>query len=511
MAHVSWCSKINDIPLKNLFFTSAKRSQYRFVVVLLFFVIAICGFLGEKVAREDGAGWDGVTYREMARSAVEDIPDRAYSAYQLQRVAPFALINWAYRAFSLPLDNDSLMYGMVLLQLLAMGCAIWIYFKISDRLSLSVAAELLGFALLFYNYPCLKYVEYYPFLTDIFAYQISLLFFYFFLTGRRVWLLLSALVGAFVWPTLFGIGITLALLPAIPFDLSSDKPLSKAGKWFLRLLRIGALAGIPVLLGAIYYMAVVGKKHASLKDLFWCTDYGSPLLLVLSLLATSLFLFELTRSFRFDIKELAEKVKKEITPRVLISLLGVFLIPKLLIGWLDNGDTGWDFPHMLLQTVLRSVTAPGVFLVNHFVFYGLIPVFLILYWRPFVRAVSRYGMAYWLILAEFIFLSVNSESRYLIYLLPFIALPLLQILDREKWLAEIVVPVALFSLLKSMFWFPINVEGISESFLAGNYGAFPAQRYFMMHGPWQNHAMYLLFGVLALGVYFGIRSFINKR
>ncbi|MGL4293006.1 MAG: hypothetical protein ACRCSQ_05485 [Bacteroidales bacterium] len=487
--------------MKNNFYFFSVR-HWRVISVFLFLVIVLSGFAGEKVALQDGAGWDGVAYREMARSFSDDIMDDVYNGYNIQRIAPFALINMVYRVFGLPVDNDSLMIGVIVLQIMTLCMSVFVYYKISEVLKFNVATEIIGFSFLFFNYTCLKYVEYYPFLTDVFALFISLLLFLCFIKKNKTGMFLCSLIGAFVWPTLLGIGLCLTFLPANPFDLNNrTKVLSRNGVYFLRLIRIGAILITPVLLGAIYLLSRYVKGHASLRELYWSTDYGTVWLLLLSLVSVSFFLYLFISTFRFDVKDLFEKIKTEMSWRIIGGIGFGFLLVKMVIWTYANDSEAWGISRMVLHTVLRSVTAPGVFLENHFVFFGLVPVFMILFWPSVLKEIGKYGMAYWLILAEFVFLLTNSESRYLIYLLPFFVFPLLLVLNRQMNMQRIVVPIFVFSLIKSMFWFKINVDGIEDTFLAADYLSFPAQRYFMMHGPWQRHDMYVFFMLLAILVF----------
>jgi hypothetical protein len=144
---------------------------------------------------------------------------------------------------------------------------------------------------------------------------------------------------------------------------------------------------------------------------------------------------------------------------------------------------------------MPSIQAPFGFIVNHFMYYGYLIIFLCLFWKEAVNQYAKSGYSFFIIIILGLMMTVNTESRHLLSFIPFLFFPVVEVI--KKYITvKFAIIFSIMSLLLSRFWFKINVEGIEDAFVFvthNDYAKFPAQRYFMSQGPWMSYPMYLLF------------------
>jgi hypothetical protein len=94
---------------------------------------------------------------------------------------------------------------------------------------------------------------------------------------------------------------------------------------------------------------------------------------------------------------------------------------------------------------------------------------------------------------------LDSEARISFMFLPFFIIPAMEYIDSISWRYWVPVTYMAICIVLSHCWFPINVDGM-DCYLSwenlNHYGEFPAQRYFMFTGRWQNREMYILFSIV---------------
>ena len=185
-------------------------TQTRIILITLLTVILLFTLTGEKVARFEQSGWDGREYREMAQTFSEKINGDSYNTYKIQRILPFALINTIFNIFGWDKSNTQIMTAMIVLCTLAVIVSLIYFFKTSNTLQLDTTLEIIAFSAIFYNYPILKHLGYYPFQTDIFAFMLGIMIFYFFIKRKKWLIVLTGIIGAFIWPTLLITSLALA-------------------------------------------------------------------------------------------------------------------------------------------------------------------------------------------------------------------------------------------------------------------------------------------------------------
>lgn len=260
-------------------------TQTRIILITVLTVILLFTLTGEKVARFEQSGWDGREYREMAQTFSEKINGDSYNTYKIQRILPFALINTIFNIFGWDKSNTQIMTAMIVLCILAVIVSLIYFFKTSNTLQLDTTLEIIAFSAIFYNYPILKHLGYYPFQTDIFAFMLGIMIFYFFIKRKKWLIVLTGIIGAFIWPTLLITSLALAFFSPKASPLICQKLLNRKNDILLILCKTGAMLIIPALCLYLYL------RHGDLKALyaFNVATYDHIYILILSLIALSIY------------------------------------------------------------------------------------------------------------------------------------------------------------------------------------------------------------------------------
>ena len=199
--------------------------------------------------------------------------------------------------------------------------------------------------------------------------------------------------------------------------------------------------------------------------------------MILSLIALSIYIYRTIKIFHFDIIYTIRDFFRQTGFSNFILLIAIYSSVYIIIHLLAKGESNFDLQALIVQTSLRAIAKPIVFLEAHFIYFGPIALFIIF---------------------SLIILSLNSESRYMITLLPFVSFPICLILEKYNLKKSAGWLFAFASIIISRFWLTINVPSIEQEFIAENFLEFPAQRYFMNSGSWQNWTTYFIFMTITI-------------
>jgi hypothetical protein len=151
----------------------------------------------------------------------------------------------------------------------------------------------------------------------------------------------------------------------------------------------------------------------------------------------------------------------------------------------------------LLTVAVGTVAKPGVFLVAHVAYFGPWLLLAAMLWKPICRLIHQQGVGLTLaVLAGFLH-GLDSESRHAIYLAPMLVPFLAKATDSLGWKTNAYAGLAIVSALASKVWLTIKGPFLDNAFF------YPDQLYWMQHGPFMTHAMYLAQGaaVIAAGTW----------
>jgi hypothetical protein len=358
--------------------------------------------------------------------------------------------------------------------------------RIADRLHITTRGKWLGFTALFLNYAVLKNTSFNPVLTDMPAYAVSAGLVWAYLSQRQLALFVLTAIGAFVWPTLIYIGAILILFPRDP---ARDNNATAAP---FRLNVVGAgLLTFYIGLGIYYVLARLNGP------VFGFLEPIAPVIR-LSLAIAMAYVFFGTRSL-LDNAALFECRRWVSWSRLgtLVALVGMVVAIKALQASLTDRPGYMAFSVYVLTVGVGAVAKPGVFLIAHVAYFGPWLLLTAMYWNPVCRLIHQHGVGLTVaVLAGFLH-GLDSESRHAIYLVPMLVPFLAKATDSLGWKPSAYVVFAAISALASKVWLSIKGQFLDNAFF------YPDQLYWMHHGPFMSHAMYLAqgAGVVAAGLW----------
>jgi hypothetical protein len=449
-------------------------------------LLATVTFLaGERIPFNNGLGWDGAIYAKWARDFHQEAFETGIDAYRIQRILPAAITHYSLRAFGMTLSDKHIINCFAAINIISITLAAMFWVRIADRLSISTRGKWLGFTALFLNYAVLKNTSFNPVLTDMPAYAVSAGMVWAYLAQRQLALFVLTAIGAFVWPTLIYIGAILILFPRDP---ARDKRPTPA-PFHLNLIVSGLLT-FYIGLGIYYVLErLSGPVFGFLEPI------GPVIRLSLAIALAYVFFGSrllLNNAALYDFRRWLSWSRLG----TLVGLVGMVVAIKTFQAALTDRPGYIAFSVYLLTVGVGTVAKPGVFLVAHAAYFGPWLLLAGMLWKPICRLIHQQGVGLTLaILAGFLH-GVDSESRHAIYLAPMLVPFLAKATDSFGWKTSAYVVLAALSALASKVWLTIKGPFLDNALL------YPDQLYWMHHGPFMTHAMYLAqgAGVIATAV-----------
>ncbi len=439
-------------------------------------------FFGNRIIENEGLGFDGVHYARISRSFPEMLEDQRFNIYYVKRILPSTVVHYLLLLRGRPLATPFIITGfeMVNLALLVGGTFVWSF--TARLLGLSRVGLWIGFVALLGNAQVLKLGFFYPTLTDTWIYMVGLLLVYAYLADRPILLFSTSLVGGFVQQTLPLMGFLLFVFPrSRSLEGDSDRP-SRLPRSVLGLLLVGAYLLIGVWTGELGN-ALQGRAAVLVP------------ILILGLIGALVYLFRgLLPLLEGGVFVWPGRLARSISVgRVVVAVGGaaaLWIAYRLLtvngsqdaVVTLDSYAASW-FHYSVLN--FWNGVHPFSFIVGHFAFFGPTFGLLLLCWRRVSRTIIRFGVAPSIVAALAVVLSLHSESRQFLALYPLFAVALVAALDESEIRARFVVALSVLSVVFSKAWITIPALG-------DDYSVWPAQAYFMHHGPWMSTPAYLI-------------------
>jgi hypothetical protein len=436
------------------------------LLLLAYAFVAVCAILlGERIPVKGGLGWDGEIYYFISKDFCELWRANMFDSYYIQRIVPSLAVKGMHwiagteHSYELTgtyfgIMNLTCMLGGTVLLLLSL-------YKVPIRWKWMAAM----FALV--SFCSLKHAFYYPVLTDSMAFVLGAAMLWAHVRGQRPVLFVTALVGAFTFPSIILMAVPLLVLRN---DKEATYPVAMTDRWLLFLLVtvVCALAAFsPALQGGMPFGTMQPNIYVALVALLLILFYILVLWIDLGILS---------------------RLKASLGS---IDRRGLLLTILILAAVTVAGQLTKPSPFNLLYFALHSVAYglvhPGVSILAHVVYLGPMFLFLVIYWGRVKHFLGQLPLPlFWCVMFCFM-LMVRSESRTLIAGWPFIIYTVvmaLKDLPVSRWQQGTMLVIAL---LLSKAWWPINQGDMSGDFLA-----FPMQRYYMHIGPWMSHEGYLI-------------------
>jgi hypothetical protein len=455
-------------------------------------VLTLAGsFLGEKIQVGHGLGWDGQLYGSWARDFHGHIVERGVSRYYIQRILPSALIHYSLRLLSIPRTDPNIIRAFGLLNVALLTLAAFVWCRLADSTGVSRRGKWLGGVCLFVNFAVLKWVPYYPVLTDVSALTLGMLMLYCYLTDRGWALGVLTAVGAFTWPALIYQGSFLLLFPR---DRRTDTTPSPPSFPLNTLL-----AGMAALLvfGFLFFLLLTGDSvwRSILVDAAGRFIPGvlQPLSLLAGLSAgcVAAYLFFALRALwdRADFFRPSYWWASLSVKRALATLVLLVAIDRTA-AWASTPGPFGTLEFWLLFS-WESMRLPGIFYLGHVVFFGPLFLLVLLRWRSICRGLQPHGLGLTLCFTFNLLLSLDPQSRHLLHFLPLLVLFAVKSVESEGWGTSRVAAFTLLAVAFSKVW--LHFGGID-----GPPGQFPAQWFFMNLGDWMTLRPYFAQGGSAL-------------
>lgn len=464
-------------------------------------IVFISIFFGEKVPLNNGHGWDGEIYYQIAKniSFTEFFDGKTISKYYVKRALPFLIVGKMADLCSIDLD-----LGMKITSFLSILISMYFVVKIMNILRFNNNQKILTVICLFSNYSILKMVGYYPWLTDQFAFFLTIVSIYYFLKGSNLGLITCIILMSFVWPVVLFMYLMvlslnfekelskeqLLIIPPSIFRLSSNylwtKKLAVIISLYVSLIRV--------------YVTWHYPRNISLKQLVFTEFY--PLF---GLMANILFYTIITYHFvrivqiwiqKFQIKSLFSRIFNIKTILIFLLWVVISLVQNYLCNpQIPDAATPFSFVTGVLLVISKL---PADIWVSLIPYYGIVFVLFLLHFVKIREEILKFNILVVItFMLSFVFF-MNGEQRGNVMIFPILTFWVISILNYEILdnLSSIKLYLLFFgALLISRFYVVLNTfefvnviktyggADFDQSFYFNN----PfVQKYFMYWSHWMN-------------------------
>lgn len=465
------------------------------LLVVITIVSVVCNFaFPDLIPINGGFGWDGYFFVPIFYDFPRFFFKHGIDAYHIQRILPVAITYYALHLCHIEITQSSIVHFMQWYQCLLRVASVVVWLLISRTMKFRWDVMVVGFLALFVNFATLKYSIYDPVTTDSTALFLSLLSCLFYLRNQLIPLTLSAVAALAVWPTTIACMLPLILFPrhhVIEWK-GNRNSISKA---------IAVVCSFAFAICSCYAYAALRKMpYEMIQPIAWLLPVSIPAASAI----LGFVIYTMTAHMPFATKAVVSRLKTIQVGRWLAAAVLMFAYIKL--RKLSSGEWNNTSVEGYLYFVSAS-TRPLQFLIVHALYFG--PLMLTLYalFRPFCREVQRLGMGAYILVAEALLLCVNSESRKLINMMPFIVLALCMVLSRKPLRKRFIICATLFSVLISKVWLPINWTVASlnleldKLFQHGSFESVGSQLFFAHFGPSASNQSLLISAVMLLAMF----------
>lgn len=488
-------------PNSTLTKTTKTQGALVLLVLVLLFLFTL-SFVGENTPLNNGAGYDGAFYYQVAQNFTEDFWTTGYDRFRVFRIFPFFLINLFSNLFNIELSHANLMHSMYVLHFGNLAIQLFFFFKLIKLCAWKQTTSALVFGCFFFNHFVLKNCGYEIFQTDAFANTIFLVSYYYLQRQKFLQAIAISFLGILTWPTVTYI-IWLLYIFKDRFSENARYLKFHTGKILavaLPLLSIGAVATLYLL-----------HKQPLLESMLFIPA-SKPLLFV-SAIAWSAFLYIIFRNCDCHIYTpftYAHEFVRQSAWKKLALIAIPFIAINLYLRAHANDEFYFSEVAFVLQVFLRPLKYPFITPVAHICYFGILPLLVIFLFRDFSKNIFNRSPGYALAFLAFIFFAIDSEARHVIPLLPLILIPLGDALDKTNLSAKTVAALLALQIALSHFYIPLNVEGFADSLVKNDYYGI-SQRYFMNFGPWMSIHSLAIWAGISLVTGFLIYQIVQKR
>lgn len=486
------------------------HSSHRLMILIVVTLGVLNFFWGEKIPAGGGFGYDGVYYANMVRNLDSMISGGQLSSYYAQRILPAAIVRSIMIFTGVPMSDPNIIRGFELYNLVLLVSACWVWRRVADMYSLSLAGRWIGFSGIFINFQCSKQAFYYPVLTDVTALFVAMLLLLFYVEKKPFALFITTIAGALCWPVVnvSGAFLLLFLGTELPKEIIAPLPSTVTIKSITipRLISRGVFAVLALSIIGYTVLIIAGPEidngfdelkmllnarflrrlkefFGSLKGLLTALPTLAGLLVALAMLIGSKEFFNAVLT---DIK------RKRLSLAVLA--ISAVIIPFCIVKFISNpGIANPSSLKLLLQLAVHPLQE-GKFLlpiVSLAVFWGPVVLLLLLFWKAFCIEARKLGLGVVAIISTSLLLGVVGEPRFITIAWPFIVLGIVLVFEKSTVKDSFKSVLIILTVLYAQFWMKLNIAPWLPPDQAGLLD-FPKQLYFMHYGLWMNWWSYFL-------------------
>lgn len=445
-----------------------------------------------------GLGYDGVWYFKPSVNLFSKIDN-----YHLFRIFPSALVFFARKALNL---NDSIETTVRLFQWLNFALllgSIWFFIKIRRLLQFNQAQSLVFFVFVFLNFTFLKESVYNPIMTESTSIFISLGIIYFYYNKQNGLLALFLFLALFTLPIISLFFFLYRILEKAPDQVENHEVKQIFDRfYFLVPLLVSLLFG-SISAAIVYYLGYT--TIYTFPDAIHVPSF--PLVILIN--ATFIYLMiKRLRTFFERLFLQIRHIKVFLFQKWTLYFL-LFFVVQSVVGRINDYHL-LGYGSLMVGYPIYINLKPLIGLVDNLSFYGpVIFVFLIYFFKT---KNLDFKLSDWFLQFIVLFIIIKPEARATLFLLPFIAIFLIQEIDFSNWSTRHLVFLSILGLFFSKCWFPVHWAQFPAGHLLFSpetdqtiYQQFPAQFYFLFQGIMVSYSNYFI--TLGLEILAGIIIF----
>lgn len=455
--------------LLSIFFRSSLPAV---AAMLVWCFISIVFF--EKLPANNGLGWDGARYANIAANLFNS---SELDSYTIMRILPSFLVHIFFSLLGIDFSPQNIIWAFEILNSFLLCVCVFLTLKIFDHFKLSNPKKALGLVLVFVSYATLNFPFYYTVMTDTAGFTIAIAALFFFLKKETLNLWLLGFIAAFTWP------IALLQILALLFFNENNvafKPMNLKSR--ILLFATGFVWGCT----AAYYFLIVQRETNDMaytlpidQNLLWLSipSVGITAGLLTLLLSNKTF-FEWSYLVKFF------TVKNIVFPISLVAVVA-FLIKSLALK-----TSGYAGAYFLMKGIIYGAAKPFIIIVSSVNYFGVAVLIAILFGKEIVAASGKLGLGFCLaIVVNMLAVGLRSEVRVMSNIFPWLALLCAIALKDKKLHPSFYFAATFLNLLFSKIWMKINTGESSRINADGTIG-FPEQKFFMNLGAWMSSEVY---------------------
>jgi hypothetical protein len=494
------------------------KSSHHLMVLIVFLLGLFNFFFGEKVPAGGGFGWDGVNYANMVRNLDSMISSGSLSNYYAQRILPSGVVRSFLLITGISMNNINIIKSFEIYNLALLIGACFVWRRLADKFSISLAGRWIGFSGIFINFEASKQAFYYPVLTDVTALFVAMLILLFYVEKKPLSLFMTTIVGSFCWPVVSICGALLIFfLPKENFQDGVKLLPNKFNKQQKILLTIFFVVLVFSIIGystlrlfpinsswysdlnnftkSYYSLSFLSQDIIDRIEKFIVKGANVKLERLLtglpSIFGVLIALIVLVRSGTF-IQSIIERIKK---PSFLLFVLSisVIIVPRLVVKAISNSEA--VNPNGFIPVVYAAFfPTEGLFLlpiVTLAAFWGPLILMLALNFNAFCCQCRLLGPGFVAVIAVHLLLGLLCEPRFFTVGWPFFVLGIVLAFESISMKSSFKFIFTIITVLCAQFWLKINyTPWLSADIL--DLLTFPKQLYFMHYGLWMSSTTYLI-------------------